>query len=309
MKKLLLLFAFLLFSHYIAAQQIQQLSQYMVNDFAYNPGVTGNDNLFVSKFAYRKQWVGIEGSPSTAILSVHGNLDTNKKIGVGGMLYSDVTGPTRRTGLQLSYAYHIPLDVTAETFLGLGIAGNFLQYGIDFNDLVLYDPTDTQIGVGRTSSIGADANLGAYLRHTENEVTQYYVGFAVNQLFASKFKFDSDFENIRNARHAYIMGGYKFAASEKLDFEPGVLGKFVKGTRAQAELNLKAIYDDQYWLGLSYRTEDALAILLGFDLSQGFNFTYSYDITTSALNAVSSGSHEITIGYNFYVAPLGKDKK
>ena len=72
----------------------------------------------------------------------------------------------------------------------------------------------------------------------------------------------------------------------------------------QFELNARGIYklnSNNYWLGVAYRTEDAASILLGLDMGSGFNFAYSYDITTSGLNTVSNGSHEITLGYNFAV--------
>jgi len=278
------------------AQQIHQLTHYAVNDLVYNPGVAGSNNLFISKFSYRKQWVGVEGSPSTAFLSIHGNLSQQKRIGLGAVIYTDRTGPTSRTGAQLTYAYHIPLDVVGDTYMGIGIAANLMQYSVNFDQLVLFTEGDPEIGSGTSGKFGADANLGVYVKNPN-----YFVGVSANQLFASKFDVGSAAAAIQNARHFYLMGGYKFAASESFKIEPAILAKFVKANRPQAELMLRGIYDDQYWLGLSYRTEDALAIMLGVDLAQGFNVTYSYDITTSALNAVSGGSHEITIGYNFYI--------
>ncbi|HNI44876.1 MAG TPA: type IX secretion system membrane protein PorP/SprF, partial [Chitinophagales bacterium] len=87
---------------------------------------------------------------------------------------------------------------------------------------------------------------------------------------------------------------------------PALLAKFVKANRPQAEINLRGAYIDtnnsnEYWLGVAYRTEDAVSILAGLDLGMGFNFAYSYDITTSKLNTVSNGSHEISLGYNFAI--------
>jgi hypothetical protein len=55
-------------------------------------------------------------------------------------------------------------------------------------------------------------------------------------------------------------------------------------------------------VGVSYRTNDALAIILEYRSNSYFRIGYSYDITLSKLRNYSSGSHEIMIGIDF-----GKD--
>ncbi len=299
MKKIFILS--LIFCFYQAeAQQIHQLTQYMVNDFAYNPAIAGNSDELRSKISFRKQWTGIEGSPTTFLISTHGSVLPNKSVGVGGLLYSDITGPTRRTGLQLAYAYQVRFDDDDKNLLGIGIAGNLMQQSLNFSELILKDENDPQIGTGSQSKLGADAHFGIYFRSMDDEDRlKYFAGFSANQLFASKYTFVGDEESFRNERHFYLTGGYNFNISDDFDLQPAVLLKMVKGTNPQAELNLRAWYQQQYWLGLSYRTQDALSILLGLHLENGFNFSYSYDITTSVLNSVSGGTHEISIGYNY----------
>ncbi|MBK7482874.1 MAG: type IX secretion system membrane protein PorP/SprF [Flavobacteriales bacterium] len=63
------------------------------------------------------------------------------------------------------------------------------------------------------------------------------------------------------------------------------------------------LYNNQVWLGVSYRTEDAIAPLIGYQIATGkdktsmFKIGYSYDVTTSRLKNYSSGSHEIMLNY------------
>ena len=300
MKKIAILLSLLFVGYQVQAQQIHQLTQYMSNNYAYNPAVAGSSDMFVSKMQFRKQWAGLEGSPTTFLVSLHGSiLPDSKSVGLGAILYSDVTGPTARSGMQLSYAYQLPLDNLGETHLGLGIAGNFMQYRIKFDELVLRDDNDPQIGTGKQSKIGADAHLGAYLSNKN-----YWAGISVNQLFASKFSFVADGESVQNNQHIYLTGGYKYDFSQEFALEPGLLLKMAKGASPQAEIFARGIYtmdDNQYWLGASLRTADAVNIMVGVNLDNGFNFGYSYDITTSGLNKVSNGSHELSLGFNFSI--------
>ncbi|GAB3817893.1 hypothetical protein GCM10028895_14450 [Pontibacter rugosus] len=88
---------------------------------------------------------------------------------------------------------------------------------------------------------------------------------------------------------------------------PSVLLKYVDPAPLQADINVKGIYnfnnrrrsdnDDKVWLGLSYRTQDALVALCGFQFMEQYELSYSYDVTVSPIKHHSSGSHEIMIGF------------
>ena len=62
-------------------------------------------------------------------------------------------------------------------------------------------------------------------------------------------------------------------------------------------------------MGVAYRSEDAVSILLGFELQERFQIGYAYDFTTSNLKNYSSGSNEIVIGYQFKNKKKKKKKK
>lgn len=278
------------------AQQIEQYTQYMLNPFVLNPGAVGSEDFSSAKFTYRKQWAGgFNGEePTTAILSFNGKPSQFQNVGLGAIIFNDVTGPTRRTGLQLAYAYQLPLGATS-TKLGLGLAGNILQYSLDVNALILNEDNDPAILGANESKIGGDANIGAFL-HDKN----YYVGISVAQLFQSKFVFNQDTAGFINLdRHLFAIAGYKYDLSDNLELEPSVLLKSVSAAPVQFDLNARLIYDKRYWLGFNYRTSDAISILAGLTFSDQWHLGYSYDITTSELKTVSSGSHEVMIGFDF----------
>jgi hypothetical protein len=60
----------------------------------------------------------------------------------------------------------------------------------------------------------------------------------------------------------------------------------------QPDVSLIASYDDLLWFGVSYRHEEAVAGMAGFQFGI-FKFGYSYDFTLSDIGNYSNGSHEL----------------
>jgi len=71
----------------------------------------------------------------------------------------------------------------------------------------------------------------------------------------------------------------------------------VSPTPTQVDINAKLQYQDLVWIGGSYRTGEGFAGMLGINISNTINVGYSYDYTTSSLNTVSKGTHELLIGF------------
>ena len=59
----------------------------------------------------------------------------------------------------------------------------------------------------------------------------------------------------------------------------------------------RVFYNDEVWLGLQYRTQDAMVISVGYEYKERLIIGYAYDFTTSNIQNYSSGSHEIMVGY------------
>ena len=64
----------------------------------------------------------------------------------------------------------------------------------------------------------------------------------------------------------------------------------------EADFNLKIVYRNKIWTGISYRTDEkAICTLVGFNTKKMF-FGWSYDIGTSGLEPYHNGSHNIAMG-------------
>lgn len=310
MKKLFIFFlAFGYLSYSANAQQLHQLSQYALNDFVFNPAVVGKSHDLITKLSYRKQWAGgFDGqAPSTFALSGHTNFakaNTSKSVGLGMMIYSDVTGPTRRGGVTAAYAYHLPLG-DAESYtedakhLSFGVGMSLLRQSVNYDELTAATPNDVVLGTGTESRMSLDANFGVYY-YEEN----WFAGASVAQLLGNGVKLtdyarEENERTIQFDRHFFLSGGYRYDINEKYSIEPMLLMKSVQGAPVQFDITARAMYQKKYWVGATYRTQDAMVLMAGFQLNNNFNLAYSYDITTSQVRNVSSGSHEITIGYDF----------
>jgi hypothetical protein len=63
------------------------------------------------------------------------------------------------------------------------------------------------------------------------------------------------------------------------------------------------------WLGLSYRTKDALSVMLGYLHKNWMMVGYSFDYTTTRLRNYSSGTHEIVLGLRFSPPKTNEEAK
>ena len=125
MKKLSLLFVSMFIMPMVYSQQLPQLTQFMINDYAINPAVAGMEDYYQIRTSIRNQWVGIEDAPKTTLLSIYGKSSNN--VGLGGSVFNDQVGPTSRAGASLTYAYHLNNTdnlIDSSDFSHLSAAGN-----------------------------------------------------------------------------------------------------------------------------------------------------------------------------------------
>lgn len=277
----------------IKAQQVPQYAQYMLNNYILNPAVSGTEDYYEVKSNNRYQWVGVTDAPRTYVLSVHGP-HRKYNMGFGGSVYSDITGPTSRTGAYLSYAYHVKLSQKLKLSFGLGFG--VMQFKIDGSKVTLKEGNDPAMSNGVMSVITPDATFGIQL-YTK----KFYFGISAPQLIGNKLKF---FDNVsdaqsRLARHLLIMGGYTFNLGDNWTIQPSFLLKYVSPVPMQIDLGLKIGYRDIVWAGSAFRIKDAVSVMAGFNIGKNVILGYAYDFPMSSLKNYSSGSHEVMIGARF----------
>lgn len=276
------------------AQQLPIFTQYIFNKYVFNPAVTGTEDNFSATANYRYQWQGVTDAPRTYIMSVHGP-HKFKSFGLGGSLYTDVTGPTSKTGIYLSYAYH--LRVNNNTKLSLGLSGGLMQYRVDGTKITLADQGDITLANSLMTRMVPDFGFGAYWYSDK-----FFLGLSVPQFIQANLDFSDDGAQTlsRLTSHFYLNGGYLFEVNRDFSVEPSMMIRYSYPLIPQMDFAVKGIFQKNYYLGLMARTQDAFAVMAGYQVANGkFTFGYAYDIPTGGLSGYSNGSHELMIKATF----------
>ena len=304
---------------FVNAQQQAQYSMYMANNYTLNPAVGGTENYADFKMSYRTQWVGMGGQPKTMYLSGHTAIgkatyeDTEIKSmpfhGVGGYVYNDQIGATNKIGFYGSYAYHLP--ITTKLTASFGAFVGFQQLSLDASNIRFHDDAsgvnDAAVN-GNQSKFLPDANIGTWIYHKN-----WYAGGALYQLLSNNLDFEDVSGSIEDGKlnkHYFVTAGYRVPINDDFTWVPSFVMKAVAPTPIQFDINSKFRYQDLAWLGVSYRSKAAVALMVGATLQGRWDVAYSYDVVTSDLKNTNSGSHEFMLGYrllqDFSVKPTSQ---
>jgi len=304
MKKLLYASVAGLIATFSFAQQELQFTQFMNNKLYYNPGVAGSSGSICINAVHRTQWAGFENAPSTQNINAEIPIEilrgafsvniTNDQIG----FFQDIK-------FGVGYAYQMNI---ANGTLGLGLSLDFINKGLTSGEWIPPDNgPDFAIGKFGSTDMRPELNFGAYYQSPE-----FYFGISSRQLLATISTLDNNIGSvtaIKNARNYFIMGGYNwYIPNTPITLNPAFLAKTDLEGPLQLDINVSALYNNKIWGGVSYRLQDAIAIMAGYYIMPDLRLSYSYDLTTSALRSASSGSHEIMLNYCFKIEIPPREK-
>lgn len=293
------------------AQQRPQYTQYTTNNYLLNPAITGIERYIDVKMGQRQQWTGFTNAPTTSYISFHmpigmqkdlyGNNSMTKSYveeykapephhGIG--LYAvldDPGGAITSQDVNLTYAYH--LGISSRMTLSVGVAAGISRLVLDPSRITLSNSNDPSIT--STGKIQPDLSIGTWLYGPT-----YFAGASVQGILGRPLTFSSTTNPNQGTQipHVFITSGYKLFLGDNIAIMPSFMLKYVNPAPLAVDFNTRIAFKDKIWLGGSYRQGDAFAAIAGFNFGSLFNFSYSYDFTTSQIGAYSSGSHEFILG-------------
>jgi len=294
-----LVFSILSLSTIGYGQQRAGYSNFLMNSSYFNPAIAGSRSVHEANIAYRNQWVGFDGAPVLMMGNFMGSYKNEGKVGYGASVISERKGLTGNTTIYLNYAYHFKLSETLK--LGLGVQPGYMQHRVRLYDAQLADAGDEVLDGTVYSANALDVNAGFNLYSPK-----FFVMGSFERILGQQIKFTSFNSNL--AFHFNAIAGYnfKFKNSKKKEFElqPSVMVRYTSPVPIQYTAMLKGTFNNLFWCGLLYRSNDAVGIAAGMKIKERLSIGYSYDYTLSGLTKYQSGSHEVMLSFI-----ITKDKK
>lgn len=283
-----------MFLQTIFAQQDPQFTQYMYNTLGVNAAYAGSRGHASAIGLLRTQWVGIEGAPQTKTFSI--DSPVGKRVGLGLAIIKDELGPSEETYVDLNFSYTIETSETRRLSFGIKGGGRFLD--IDFSKGNARNPDN--LLENNISKFLPTVGLGIYWHNDKN-----YIGVSTPNLLTDQTYNDLQQSVATERLHLFIIGGIVKDLNSYIKFKPAFLVKAVAGAPLIADLSANFMFHEKLRLGLSYRWDDSVSGLAGFQLSPQLLLGYSYDYTTTELQRFNTGSHELVLRFDL----ISNDKK
>jgi type IX secretion system PorP/SprF family membrane protein len=287
------------------AQQVEEFSLVRENAFILNPAIAGTQGYIHGIATVRKQFTRIEQSPYTAMLAMHGEIK-DKRLGIGGYLIHDVTGPTGKTAGTASIAYHIPLfkkhsarysSGRADHVLSIGASISVVQYRLQADKLLLDHPNDPQLYTSRGTRIFPDASFGIYYKWKD----KLYAGVSVPQIMGLNINYrgTDGTAMIKKVQHINVLVGGKLEwARGNFSIDPVAAFRWVNGAPPQGDAGLRFVMYKIFWVGANYRSLNYLVAEAGFNVKDVFRIAYACDFNFSKYRRDIGTTHEIALSFN-----------
>ncbi len=282
----------------IFAQKEPQYTQYMYNIGSFNPAYVGTVETPDITGLYRAQWTGIPGAPRTIRFGVNLPL-ANEKNGLGFNVVSDQLGPTTQTYIDIAYSFQV--NVSENTRLSFGIDGGGSLLNVDFNKGDFEVENDPILQNQQVNSFYPTIGAGVFLYEE-----YWYLGLSVPNFLTDGIYNDEVAGIVEDKQQFNLIGGYVFDLSESLKFKPAFLVNYLSGSPVNLNLSANFLINDVFTLGASYRLDNAVSGLAGFQISSGTFIGYAYDYNTNSLGEFAQGSHEVIL--KFYLGRGGGDR-
>ena len=294
----------------VKAQQDPNYSMYMFNGLFINPAYAGSQEVISLMAIYRDQWVGVDGAPQTANISVHTPLPRDQ-YALGLVVSNDKIGLANTLNFTPSFAYRLKLGKSRLCF---GVQASFAYYyennaAANLASQATGGPSDLAFA-GNTRLFVPNFGFGIYAYGK-----RYFAGISVPHLLPSYLAGQVGVVTgnalVNRMYNAYIAtGGYVIGNDASIvKFRPTILLMYQQGLYKNIpmiDISPALLFIDRIWFGVTYRTGgnfsyagQAVAPFLQVKITPQLQLGYSYDAELSALTHFTSGTQEIMLGYDF----------
>lgn len=284
-----LLFCLLLPAGIHAQEKALLYSHYTFNGLAINPAYAGSKDMLSVNLSHRNQWMGFEGAPSYNIFGVHTPLKKTA-MGLGLLVMNESIGLRKYTGFYLNYAHRISVG-RGKLALGLkgGLAtGKFQEIDLGSDDYVF--------SANSASFLLPNFGVGMYYYSRI-----FYAGISVPLIMGYKTNESGEVTVYHdfNKYAWYMTTGVTLRMAERWSMLPSVLLEYDKSGGFLADGGLSLRYKDLLSVGATYRSKQALVMLVDFKINYQLRVGIAYDYGMNGLNEYNRNSYEISLEFNF----------
>lgn len=298
----------------VQAQNDVQFTQYWAVPTYYNPGATGEIDFLRIRGGARMQWLGIENAPKSFMAAGDMPVKLGKKrIGVGVNLGQESLGLFSNMLLNAQVSYKIKF---LKGVLSIGVQGGYYDSKFKGSEVYIPEGDDYHQSVDEaipTQDVGGHAfDLSAGLWYTHK---YFSIGVSGLHLLQPTVRFDSEgaqtsevsqYETVLTRAMYFTANGNIGIKNTLFELQPSLMVK-TDFNNFSAEATMRATYKKFLTFGVGYRYRDAISAMIGGEFKNVF-IGYSYDYPMSAISRVSSGSHELIIGYKLKLNFNGQNK-
>ena len=261
-------------------------SQYFANPYQFNPSYAGSNGYSEANLFYRRQWLGIDNTPTVGGINFQAPIGRNVSVGLLG--YSDKSALLTNTSVLATFGYRIRFKYGHH--LNFGISG-----GVGFNnfDLSALESTSDPALAGITET-NTYLNGQVGFNYQWNNLN---IGFAFPKLFDSKPNSVESFNEVKFDKLDYRFGSASYTIPlGNTTITPSVVYRSIDAAQDQLEGMLIANYKNIFWIGGSYRDEYGITGFVGINVKGLLRIGYAYEKATGDIADVVDGTHEVYLG-------------
>ena len=289
MKKIVLISLIVLATFFDAkAQQAPHYTQYMYNMNIINPAYAGSKENLSFGLLYRKQWINIDGAPTT--FSFSGSSPVGRNVGLGLSMISDQIGPVKEQNVYGDFSYTLNLGGEHKLAFGLKAGATFQKIGL--NSEISYTLPQINDDAFKEDTNNINFTMGAGLFYYTDK---YYLAASIPNMIRSVHLNFNGVKYGTEVPHYFVTGGYVFNLNPTLKFKPSMMFKSAINSPASLDVSSNFLFFDKFEAGLTYRLNDSFGGMVNYAINPSLRVGYAYDSVISALNATTRSSHEIIL--------------
>jgi type IX secretion system PorP/SprF family membrane protein len=272
-----------------AQQQIYSYSQYADNLTPINPAYSLLDKAGSLSAVGRKQFVGIEGAPSSLLFNA--NLPISSIGGAAGVyVLTDQIAVERQVEVNAFFAKAIQLE--ENQFLAVSLNAGIRNYLGNYSSL---DPNDLSF---KEDIRETRPNIGFGVMFFQPNL--YYVGISVPELTVRSLGTASVQQANYLKNHYYFAAGALLGGDDDIKFKPATLISYVKGSPLLADVSGTFYLKDQLGLGANYRSNKKVAGIISITTDTfKVGYAYQFGVASNNLGAINTAIHEVSLMYRF----------